>query len=116
MSRPLFLRIMHAVENHDDYFVQKRNVAHKLGLSCIHKVTTTFRTLCNGVAAYTTDEYVCIGENIAIESMRRLVISVVELFKHEYLRAPNQNDTARLLAIAEERDFSGMLGCIDYMH
>jgi hypothetical protein len=103
MSRPLFLRIMHAVENHDAYFVQKKNAAHKLGLSCLEKVTTAFRMLCNGVAADITDEFVFIGESTTIESMRRLVISVVELFKDEYLRAPNQNDTTRLLAVAEER-------------
>jgi hypothetical protein len=116
MSRPLFLCIMHAVENHDDYFVQKRNAAHKLRLSCLQKVTVAFRMLCNGVAADTTGEYVCIGESIAIESMRRLVISVVELFEDEYLRSPNQNDTTRLLAIAEERGLPGMLECIDCMH
>jgi hypothetical protein len=105
MSRPLFLRIMNVVENHDDYFVQKRNVAHKLGLSCLQKLTVTFRMLCNRVVANTTDEYVCIGESITIESMRRLVISVVRLFEEEYLRAPNQNDTTQLLANAEERSF-----------
>jgi hypothetical protein len=116
MSRPLFLHIMHAVENHDDYFMQKRNAAHKLGLSCLQKITAAFHMLCNGVAADITCEYVCIGESTAIESMRRLVISVVELFKDEYLRAHNQNDTTRLLAIAEERGFPGMLGCIDCMH
>jgi hypothetical protein len=85
MSRPLFLRIMHAVENHDDYFMQKRNAAHKLRLNCLQKVTITFRILYNGVAADTTDEYICIGESTTIESMRRrLVISVVELFEDEY--------------------------------
>jgi hypothetical protein len=41
--------------------------------------------LCNGVAADTADEYVCIRESTAIESMRRLVISVVQLFEDEYL-------------------------------
>jgi hypothetical protein len=48
---------MHAVENHDDYFMQKRNTAHKLGLSCLQKVTTAFRMLCNGVAVDTTDMF-----------------------------------------------------------
>ena len=116
MSRPLFLRIMHAVENHDDYFVQKRNAANILGLSCLQKVTAAFRMLTYGIAGDYTDEYVCIGESTAIESMRRLVKAVVEVFEDEYLRAPNQNDTARLLSIAEERGFPGMLGSIDCMH
>jgi hypothetical protein len=59
---------------------------------------------------------VCIGESTAVESMRRLVISIVQLFEDEYLRAPNQNDTSRLLANAEKRGFPSMLGCIDCMH
>ena len=69
MSRPLFLCIMHAVENHDDYFVQKRN-AVILCLSCLQKVTAAFRMLTYGVAGDYTDEYVCIAESTAIESMR----------------------------------------------
>ena len=116
MSRSLFLRIMHVVENHDDYFVQKRNAANILGLSCLQKVTAAFRMLTNGVAANATDEYVCIGESTAIESLRKFVKAIVEVFEDEYLRSPNQNDTARLLAIGEERGFSGMLGSIDCMH
>jgi hypothetical protein len=34
MTWELFLRIMIAIESHDDYFVQKRNAANVLGLSC----------------------------------------------------------------------------------
>ena len=37
MSRDLFKRIMKAVEEHDDYFVQKRNAANVLGLSSFQK-------------------------------------------------------------------------------
>jgi hypothetical protein len=61
--------------------------------------------LCNGVVADTIDEYVCVGESTAIESMRMLVIAVVEIFEAEYLRSPNENDIARLLDILEERGF-----------
>jgi hypothetical protein len=84
--------IIHVVENHDDYFVQKRNAAYKLRLSCLQKIT---------------DEYVYIGESTAIKSMRRLIISVVELFEDEYLRTPNQNDTTRLLAHCGGKKFPG---------
>jgi hypothetical protein len=116
MSRHLFLRIMRTVEDHDDYFVQKRNAANKLGLSCVQKVTASFCMLCNEVAADITDECICIGESTTIESMRRLVIAVVEIFEAEYLRSPNENDITRLLVIAEEIGFSGMLGSIDCMY
>lgn len=116
MSRPLFLRIMNAVQNHDNYFVQKRNATNVLGLSCLQRVTTAFRMLTNGVAADATDEYICIGESTAIESLRNFVKAVVEIFENEYLRSPNQNDTSRLLEIGVGRGFPGMLGSIDCMH
>jgi hypothetical protein len=87
------------------YFVHKRSATHKLKLSCLHKVTAAFRMLCNGVVADTIDEYVCVGKSTAIESMRMLVIAVVEIFEAEYLRSPNENDIARLLDILEERGF-----------
>ena len=62
MSRELFLCIMNVVESHDDYFVQKRNAANVLGLSCFQKVTAAFRMLTYEVPADATDEYVHIGE------------------------------------------------------
>ena len=113
MSRELFLRIMNVVESHDDYFVKKRNAANVLGLSCFQKVTTAFRMLTYGVPADATDEYVRIGESTALESLRRFVAAVVDLFEDEYLRHPNEADTARLPALGERRGFPGMLGSIE---
>src|SRR6266498_1064162 len=116
MSRDLFLRIMHAVEDYDDYFVQKRNAANTPGLSCFQKVTAVFRMLTYGVPADAMDEYVRIGESTVLESLRRFIKAVIEVFEDEYLRSPNKNDTTRLFAIGEERGFPGMLGSIDCMH
>ena len=77
---------MNAVEAHDDYFVQKRNAAGVLGLSCFQKVTAALRMLTYGVPADATDEYVRIGESTALESLRRFIAAVVEIFEEEYLR------------------------------
>ena len=107
---------MHAVEAHDDYFVQKRNAAGKLGLSCLQKVTAAFRMLAYGIPADAMDEKNRIAESSIIESLKRFVKAIVEVFEDEYLRSPNDNDTARLLALGEERGFPGMLGSIDCMH
>ncbi|XP_020398640.1 uncharacterized protein [Zea mays] len=109
MNRPLFLRILNAVEQHDDYFEQKRNAAHQHGLSCFQKVTAVFRMLTYGVAADATDEYVRIGESTTLESLRRFVKVVIEVFGDEYLRSPNEKDIERLLALGNERGFPGML-------
>jgi hypothetical protein len=107
MNRDLFLRIMNAVEAHDDYFVHKRDAAGVLGLSCFQKVTAALRMLTYGVSADATDEYVRIGESTALESLRRFVAAVVEIFEAEYLRHPNEADIARLLALNEKRGFPG---------
>uniref|UniRef100_A0A2N9HUA6 DDE Tnp4 domain-containing protein n=1 Tax=Fagus sylvatica TaxID=28930 RepID=A0A2N9HUA6_FAGSY len=116
MSRPLFFRLQSALEAHDQYFIQKRNAAGTLGLSSLQKMTAALRILAYGVAADSTDEYVRIGESTAIESLRRFVKAVVNIFSEEYLRSPNSNDIARLLAVNEKRGFPGMLGSIDCMH
>jgi hypothetical protein len=107
---------MHAVEAHDDYFVQKRNAAQVLGLSCFQKVTAAFRMLTYGIPADLTDEYIRIAESTALESLRRFVAAVVDIFEDEYLRYPNEADTARLLALSEQNGFPGNLGSLDCMH
>jgi len=92
---------MSDVEDHDDYFVQKRNAANVFGLSCFQKVTAAMRMLTYGTAADAADEYARIGESTTLESLRHFVRAVVELYEDEYLRQPNEADTARLLAMGE---------------
>jgi hypothetical protein len=116
MSRPLFFRLQSALEAHDLYFIQKRNAVGMLGLSSLQKMTAALRMLAYGVAADSTNEYVRIGESIAIESLKKFVKAVVNIFSKEYLRSPNSNDIARLLAVNEKRGFPGILGSIDCMH
>ena len=116
MKRHVFMRIMNAVEGHDGYFVQKRNTAGTLGLSCLQKVVAAFRLLAYGVAADALDEYIHIGESTALEALRKFAVAVVEIFGQEYMRLPNEEDTARLLEIGASRGFPGMLGSIDCMH
>ena len=87
-----------------------------LGLSPLQKITAAFRMLTYGVAADATDDYIRIAESTAVESLKRFVKAIVEIFGDEYLRSPNDNDTARLLAIGEQKGFPGMLGSIDCMH
>ena len=109
MGRPLFLRIVNGVEQYDPYFVQTTDAIENLGLSSLQKVTAAFRILTYGTPADSVDEYVRIGESTAIESLRRFVQAVIAVFGDEYLRPPNNNDIARLLAIGEQRGFPGML-------
>ncbi|CAH9133595.1 unnamed protein product [Cuscuta epithymum] len=116
MSRDLFLQIVGAVTNHDNYFHQRRNATGRLGLSVLQKIMAVFRMLAYGVPADATDEYVKIGESTAIDSMKRFCRSIVQIYGGHYLRGPNDNDIARLLDIGKQRGFPGMLGSLDCMH
>ncbi|XP_042962638.1 uncharacterized protein LOC122296908 [Carya illinoinensis] len=105
MSRPLYLRILNEVESNDPYFVQRRDNAGRLGLSCMQKVTAALRMLAYGVTGDFMDEYIRIGESTAMESLKKFCETVVTVFSEEYLRSPTANDIARLLAVGEQRGF-----------
>lgn len=55
MTRRRFDRILSAVIEHDPYFHQKRDVANKLGLSRLQKVTAALRQLAFGIRADATN-------------------------------------------------------------
>ncbi|XP_024009204.1 uncharacterized protein LOC112084190 [Eutrema salsugineum] len=116
MFRPLFLRIVNAVESHDKYFKQRKDSTGRLGLSSLQKATAVFRMLAYGVPADATDEYIKIGESTTIESMKRFSRAVVEIYSAQYLRSPTPDDVSRLLYIGEKRGFPGMLGIAPPAH
>ncbi|KAL0004140.1 hypothetical protein SO802_011701 [Lithocarpus litseifolius] len=74
------------------------------------------RMLAYGVSDDFVDEYLTIGVSTVIKSLKIFVKVVVSIFFEEYLRSPNNNDIARLLAVGQHRGFLGMLGSIDCMH
>ena len=116
MSRNLFNRKTEAVLEHDSYFKQKNNSTGALGLHPLQKMTVAMRLLTYGYAVDAADEYCRSGESTNLASCKKFVIAICEVFGEQYLRSPNKEDTARLLAIGEDRCFPGMLGCIDCMH
>ncbi|XP_030936388.1 uncharacterized protein LOC115961564 [Quercus lobata] len=83
MKRSLFLRIQSKVEAQDSYFVQKRNNAKKIGLSSLQKRTVAHRMLVYGVSGDLIDEYVWIGETTALESLKKFVTAVIDVFYEE---------------------------------
>ncbi|KAI4994273.1 hypothetical protein ZWY2020_029321 [Hordeum vulgare] len=117
MSRTLFNRIADGILEHDydGYFTQKRSDSGALGLHPLQKMTAAMRILTYGTTADGVDEYIWSAEATNLESCKKFVIKVCEVFGEEYLRSPNEEDIARLLAIGEERGFPGMLGSIDCM-
>lgn len=116
MRRSLFVRIQAAIESHDPYFVQRYNAAGVLGLSSLQKITAALRIIAYGVPADAIDDYIRIGESTAIESLKKFVTTIVQIFGEQYLRKPNSADINRLMEVAKQRGFPGMLGSIDCMH
>jgi len=72
----VFVHIMNAVEEYVDYFMQKRNAARTLGLSCLQKVVAAFWMLAYGVAADAMDDYIHIRDSTTLESLRKFVKAV----------------------------------------
>ena len=79
-------------------------------------MTAALRMLAYGVAADFIDEYVRIVEITAITNLKKFVAVVVAIFLEEYLRLPNNENIARLLAHGQNHGFPSMLGSIDCMH
>ena len=79
-------------------------------------MTATLRMLAYRVAADFMDEYVRIAKTTTITNMKKFVATMIAIFSEEYLRLPNNEDIARLLAHGQNRGFPGMLGSIDCMH
>ncbi|XP_073354951.1 uncharacterized protein [Aegilops tauschii subsp. strangulata] len=73
------------------------------------------RMLTYGIAADGADEYIRSAEATNLESCKKFVIKVCEVFGERYLRSPNEEDIARLLAIGEERGFPGSLNDINVL-
>jgi hypothetical protein len=115
MSHDLFCCIQYAVEANDPYFVQKRDGSQRLGPTSLQKITVALRMLAYGVTADFMEEYLKIGETTVVKSLKRFVQAVISVFSEEYLRSPNNEDIARLLAEGKNRGFLGMLGSIDCM-
>jgi hypothetical protein len=86
------------------------------GLSPLQKCTATIRQLATGSAADKLDEYLKIGETIAMEAMKNFVKGVRDVFGDQYLRRPTMEDTEGLLKFGERRGFPGMFSSIDCMY
>ena len=90
MRRSLFVKIVEACEANCRYFTQRRNAVGLKGFSAYQKISAAMRVIAYGVPADYADEYLRIGEDSTIESVRRFAKVIVRVFGPEYLRAPNE--------------------------
>ena len=112
MSRSLFIRILDAVIDHDNYFEQRSDGLGRISLSTFQKTTMVFQMLAYGQLADASDEYIKIGKSTTIEYVVRYCRAVVEIFTELYLRSPTANDVAALFYIGQQWGFSRILGSL----
>lgn len=90
-------------------------MAEVIGLISLQTIMKALRVLAYVVSEDVVNEYLRLGNCTTIESLRRFVKVIDEMFRGEYLRRPTSNNIARLKTI-EECSFLGMFGNIDCMH
>jgi hypothetical protein len=116
MRKPLFMKIMADVVQHDQYFLQKPDCTGTLGHTPEVKITAALRMLAYGTPAHLNDDYLKIGETTSNEACMSFCHAINKIYEGDYLRRPTNADIFRLLSKATERGFPGMLGSLDCMH
>jgi hypothetical protein len=74
------------------------------------------RLIAYGVSADYTDYYHRTGEDTTTETVCRFAMMIIKLFGPTYLRAPNEDDTKRLMGMNEKRGWPEMFGSVDCMY
>ncbi|CAL1405418.1 unnamed protein product [Linum trigynum] len=107
---------MKDVVQHNSYFNWSYDVVGHSSFSPHQKLTSSLRMLAYGCSADFIDEYCRMAQTTTLECLRKFGSSIINIYSHEYLRAPNEEDLRRLLQHSNRRGFPGMIGSIDCMH
>jgi hypothetical protein len=116
MRRSLFNKIVDACESNTCYFKRKRNAARLIGFSDHQKISVALRIFGYVIPVDYADEYLRIGEDTTMKSVRRFCKVMIRLYRLTYLQAPNEENTIRLMAENERHGWPGVLGSIDCIH
>jgi hypothetical protein len=112
----LFLSIMHKLSETSPYFYERYDAIGRAGLTVLQKCTAILHQLAYNMSVDTIDEYLKLGKTTTLECLEYYCLGIIEYFGDEFLHRTTVADTQHLLTKVEEREFSGMLGRIDYMH
>ncbi|KAM1362593.1 hypothetical protein ACFX2H_027396 [Malus domestica] len=116
MRRHVFERLLCDVQQINPYFRQKRDRAGRPNFSPHQMVTVALRMMAYGSPANSIDETHGMSESTCLDTLEEFCDTIVQVYKDEYLRKPNQEDLNRLIHKAEDCGFPGMIGSLDYMH
>jgi hypothetical protein len=116
MMKAIFLDISHAVAMRNRYFQRRVNAAGVSSFTILQKVTVVVHMLAYGGPADRLDEYIHMGQSTILECVNKFTRTMVQKYGDIYLREPNVEDIARLIEVAEQRGFSGVLDSINCMN
>lgn len=116
MNKPLFLRIVNALSNWDQFFTQRVDATGRDSHSPLQKCTAAIRMLGYGTPADALDEVLKIAASTSLECLGKFAVGIIECFGSEYLRPPTSDELEKILQENEARGFPGMIGSIDCMH
>jgi hypothetical protein len=85
MWRSLFVKIVETCVAKTRYFKRRRNAADLLGFSGYEKISAAMRVLAYGILADYADEYLRIGEDTTMESVRRFCKVMIHVVGLTYL-------------------------------
>jgi hypothetical protein len=98
------------------YFTKRFDAIGRSGLTPLQKYVVVVRLLAYGMAIDMINEYLKLGRTTTLECLEKYCEGIIDCYGAEFLRRPTIADTQCLIAKAEEREFSGMVGSIDCMH
>ncbi|CAM8947327.1 unnamed protein product [Rhodiola kirilowii] len=107
MKKSLFLKMMQDVCNKDVYFQQRQDATGRWGCTPEQKLTSVMRMLSAGYSADAPDEGFQIAQTTVLESFKKFIRVIPEVYGAEYLRTPTVADLQRLLRMAKKRGFPG---------
>ncbi|XP_050152113.1 uncharacterized protein LOC126626759 [Malus sylvestris] len=116
MRRHVFERLLRDVHQVNPYFRQKRDGTGRPDFSPHQKVTVALRMMAYGSPTDSMDETYGMSEFTCLYTLEQFCDVIVQVYKDEYLREPNQEDLNRLIRKTEDRGFPGMIRSLDCMH
>ncbi|XP_048426823.1 uncharacterized protein LOC125471012 [Pyrus x bretschneideri] len=109
----IFECLLHHVCQVNPYFQQRLDKVSRHGFSPHKKVTVALRMMAYGSSADSIDETYGMFKSTCLDTFSEFCNTIVQLYKEEYLREPNEEDMDRLICKAEDHGFLGMIGSLN---